>query len=238
MYFKAVPIGAAFFYNRNMRFEGVIFDLDGTLLDSNDLWLNAGKYYLDSLNSGITVPEDLGKILYEMNMEQGAEYLKSTFSLDFSLDQIIEGINNVILDFYARKIQCKTGVIEFLQYLKNQNIPFSIATSTDRQIFVPCLKRLGIYDMFSNILTCSELQTSKSKPDIYLKTAQLMETSVTKTLVFEDAPYALETAFNAGFPTVAVYDKFTAASTDPKKIHRYATFFIEDFSGGIKILEG
>ena len=94
---------------------GIIFDLDGTLLDSMGLWVNAGGYYLESMN--IIPEEGLGSKLLEMNMEQGASCIKKTYGLKLSVPQICQEINSLLVKYYAEKVMAKDGVIEFLNFL-------------------------------------------------------------------------------------------------------------------------
>jgi len=73
---------------------GVIFDVDGTLLDSMPIWDVAGERYLNKLQ--IQAEENLGKRLFAMTMTEGALYLKETYKLENSIDDIIDGINQVV----------------------------------------------------------------------------------------------------------------------------------------------
>jgi len=81
-----------------------------------------------------------------------------------------------------------------------------VATATDRRLIEPALKRCGIYDYFERIFTCGEEKTSKSEPEIYFRAAKHMEVDISKTIVVEDAFYAVKTAKDAGFVVVGVYD--------------------------------
>ena len=185
--------------------KGAIFDLDGTLLDSMSFWENVAALYLKS--QGKTADPDLGNILYTMSMLEGAEYLRNQFHLQVSADEIIAGINDTIESFYHHKLELKPGVKNFLSEMKKANIRITAATASDRQIVEPALKRLGIFNFFEAIFTCTEVGAGKTKPDIYIEAALLMETKTDETWVFEDALYALKTAVEAGFRTVAVYDE-------------------------------
>lgn len=210
--------------------------MDGTLLDSMGLWLNAGVYYLESL--GITAEPGLGETLMEMNMIQGAEYIKKNYNLSLTLEQICDGINNTLKNHYAHKIQLKPGVLDFLNILKEKHIPCAIATNTDRELFTPCLARLGITDYFQEIITCSEQHTSKNHPEIFYYTAEKLKSAPQTTLVFEDALYALKTARNAGFQTVGIYDQYTQRYTDPAKIMHNSTIYLQSWFNAEKVIFG
>jgi len=203
--------------------RGAIFDLDGTLLDSMPIWEDAAERFLDSL--GIEAEPGLREILYPMSMTEGAEYLKSRYCLDLSIDEIVAGVSRVIEDFYADQVQLKEGVGQFLEGLKQAGIRMVIATSNDRQVFEGALKRLGVFDCFDRIFTSSEIGVGKSKPDIFLAAAEFMGTLPEETWVFEDALYAIQTAKNAGFRTAGVYDSCSAR--DWEEIKRVSDIYME-----------
>lgn len=187
------------------QIEGVIFDMDGVLLDSMSIWENAGALYLAS--KGKKASKQLGKILLEMNMEQGAAYLKKQYKLAESLEQIIEGINQTVCMEYRNTIPLKKGIRELLEKLKQKYIKMTVATSSERSIAVAAFQRLQILGYFEGIFTCSEYKTSKSEPLIFEKANQKMQTYRQNTWVFEDSLLAATTAHKAGFHVVGVFDE-------------------------------
>ena len=109
----------------------------------------------------------------------------------------------------------KGGAAEILKTLNENKIPCVLATATDRSCVIPCIKRLGIEKYFTAVITCLDLNTSKSKPLIFERAAELGNSTPENSLVFEDALHALRTAHNAGFKTCAVYDKSDEEKTEP-----------------------
>jgi len=209
--------------NGECMISGVIFDVDGTLLDSMDMWEHAGERYLSGI--GITAEENLEEKLFTLTMPEGAAYMKSTYGLDLSVEQIIAGINETISHFYQYEVQPKTGAIALMNELKNRKIPMTIATSTDRCQIEAALKRLGILDYFVKINTCSDFGIGKNKPDIYLDCAKAMRSDVGSTWVFEDAYHAAKTAYNAGFRVVGIYDKSSADHHQELKQNSHICFW-------------
>ncbi len=198
-----------------------IFDVDGTLLDSMEIWETAASLYLKKL--GICPQAELGRILYAMSMEESAKYLIQTYHLPYDETTIIDGIYQVISDFYRYEVREKKGVKDFLLSLSSKQISMVIATSGNRELVEVALKRLGIRSYFQEIFTCSDLQTTKAEPTIYKKAAALLSFKKEETMVFEDALFALETAYLAGFPTTRVYDRFSIGTA-------HAHMEIEDFT--------
>ena len=92
--------------------KGVIFDVDGVLLNSMPVWENLGELYLNSL--GLEAEKDLGEILFAMSLEEGAEYLITQYGIDKSVEEVVSGLNREVRDFYAEKVPLKEGVRQYL----------------------------------------------------------------------------------------------------------------------------
>ena len=215
-----------------MMIYGVIFDIDGTILDSMSIWDKAAEMFLNSM--GIEAENGLGKIMFSMTMTNGAEFLKDRYLLDMDVDAIIAGINHTIEDFYYYQVQLKEGVEQFLKDMKQTGIKMVAATSSDRQVVERTLKRLNVMSFFERIFTCTEIGVGKVKPDIYLAAAEYMGTPPKDIWVFEDALYAIQTAKNAGFRTVGVFDASSIVNLEEikrisdiylKKLDNFNIFF-------------
>ncbi len=212
-----------------MNLKGAIFDADGTLLDSMHIWHELGARYLQSLN--ITPEEGLSRKLYPMSLEQACKYLKTHYGLRDSEGDIQSGILGIIEGFYRDEVTLKDGVREFLPAMNDKGIPMVIATSGSRELLSSALERNDIAEYFAEIFTCSELNTTKHEPDIFMACAEFMSLSPENVGVFEDALFAVETAKRAGFITFGV--------KDDSNIHQWeiiqstADYTIESFKGRI-----
>lgn len=206
--------------------KGVIFDVDGVLLNSMPIWENLGELYLRSL--GVEAEKDLGEILFTMSLEEGADYLISQYGLNKTPEEIVEGLNREVRDFYAKRVPLKEGVREFLYELNEKKIPMVIATSGDRKNTEAALRRLKVLNYFQGIFTCSEIGSGKNQPDIYLAAALQLDTEPAETWVFEDAYHAIRTAKSVGFKTAAVYDK--ANDKDLAQIWNTADIYLPEFT--------
>ena len=206
--------------------KGIIFDVDGTLLDSMHIWSELGKRYLSSI--GIDAKPGLAKILFPMSLDESSEYLKDEYNLQDSVEQITKDTIKILNDFYRYEATPKPGALAFIKKMQSRNIPMAIATSGDRRILNTALARLGVADCFVGILTCSELKTNKRVPTIYLRAAEILGTVPNETAVFEDVLHAIKSARSAGFVTVAIEDQFS--QSDCNEIKRTANFYLRNFS--------
>lgn len=205
--------------------RGVIFDVDGVLLNSMPVWENLGEIYLEHL--GIEAEKGLGETLFAMSLEEGADYLIENYGLKQTPGEIIAGLNREVQDFYGRKVPLKEGVRGYLQEFRDRKIPMAIATSGDRANAEAALKRLKVLSYFRAVFTCSEIGSSKSHPDIYYAAALQLDTDPSDTWVFEDALHAIRTAKKAGFRTAGVYDR--ASGRDLAQIRDTADIYLPEF---------
>lgn len=206
--------------------KGVIFDVDGVLLDSMPIWEEIGEQYLKS--QGKEGKPGLREILFPMSLEQAADYMIREYELCKTRTQIVEEINEIIKRFYAEEVKMKPGVKKYVDYFRKEKIPMIIASSSGKENIIAALKRLLILDDFQDILTCSEVGKGKEFPDIYFQAARIMGTRPEDTVVFEDACHALLTAKRAGFQTVAVYDKANLRDMDILK--KEADLFLQEYA--------
>ena len=187
-----------------VNFRGAIFDADGTLLDSMHVWRNLGELYLR--RRGIEPEEGLSGKLWPLSYEQGCGYLRENYGLRESVSEIQREISGMIEDFYRNEAALKPGVREFLRGLAERKIPMVIATAGDKELLNAALVRNGIAEYFCGVLTCSELETDKHDPKIFLACAESLGLPPCEVAVFEDSSFAVRTAEEAGFITYRIKD--------------------------------
>lgn len=202
--------------------DGVIFDLDGTLVDSMWMWKTIDIEYLARF--GLEFPTDLQGKIEGMSFSETAIYFKERFNLPDSLDQIKSDWNKMAWDKYLYEVPLKEGAREFLQYLKDNHIPAGIATSNSRDLVDLIIDKLNIAEFFASIRTSCEVEKGKPSPDIYLLVANDLGVEPKKCLVFEDVIQGVMGGKNANMKVCAVYDEFSEKDDQEKK--RLSDYYI------------
>lgn len=208
-----------------IKYRGIIFDLDGTLLDSISVWSKVGEKFLDS--QGLVHPPQLRRILKKKSLRQAAEYFIETFQLDYTADGVIAKINDIVDHHYRHSIPLKPYVREVLDYLKEKDIKMCIATLSNKEIVERALERHGILTYFQFVLTSEEVGTGKDHPDIYIQATQRLGFDIEEVLIFEDSIYCVKTAKKAGFKVVGVYEQSAKDRVEDMKI--FSDYFIYSF---------
>ena len=201
--------------------------MDGTLLDSMQIYTTIEIDYLKSI--GVTPQPDLNDVLRPLSTLEVAEYFRSEYKLCKSIEQIVAGRNAMLEDFYYRKAPIKEGALQILKLLHSCGVRLCAATATDRHLAEPAMRRWGMLEYIERIFTCSEEDTSKTNPSIFLRAAAYLGTDIRETLVVEDALYAVESAKRGGFPVLAVYDLSSSDLID--EIRETADYYFDSMSG-------
>lgn len=205
--------------------NAVLFDLDGTLVDSMWMWRDIDIEYLDRF--GIELPEDLQSKIEGMSFSETAVYFKNRFAISDSLEQIKEEWNRMAREKYLNEVPLKEGALELLQYLKENEIQAGIATSNSRELVDLVIKKLGITEYFGSIRTSCEVERGKPSPDIYLLVSKDLGVKAEECLVFEDIISGIKAGKNAGMKVCAVYDSYSEPMDVTKKA--LADYYINSF---------
>ncbi|MBE5966671.1 MAG: HAD family phosphatase [Lachnospiraceae bacterium] len=206
--------------------DAVIFDMDGTLIDSMWMWESLDVEYLKK--HGISMPADLQKEIEGMSFSETADYFKQRFELSASIEQIKEEWNQMAWEKYNSEVPLKEGALALLKHLKQHNIKAGIATSNSRELADLVLKKLKITEYFDSIRTSCEVEKGKPAPDVYLLVAKDLHVSSERCLVFEDVVQGIMAGKNAGMKVCAVYDKFSEKDDAIKK--ELADYYIDSMT--------
>ncbi len=205
--------------------KAVLFDLDGTLVDSMWMWKAIDIEYLGRF--GHECPPDLQKAIEGMSFTETAIYFKERFRIPSTIEEIKEDWTRMSIEKYRNEVPLKEGAGEFLEELARRGLPMGIATSNGREMVDAVLGSLGIQGCFQNITTGCEVAQGKPSPDIYLKVAEHLQVPPSACLVFEDVPAGIRAGKAAGMTVVAVDDAFSREIRVEKAA--LADYFIESY---------
>lgn len=178
-----------------------IFDVDGTILDSMEVWNTLASQYVQSL--GMVPEKNLDEIVSDMSLEQSATYLKNHYKINKQEERIISEVLNFISDFYEYEVNLMPGFKEFISHYDSINV---IGTSCDEELVKIALNRLAVLNYFEDIITCSKVNKSKNDPNFYLACAQVLKQRPEDIVVFEDADYCIDVARKVGFKVIKIKD--------------------------------
>ena len=189
-----------------MAIRCAVFDADGTLLDSMPMWRDITYEY--AACKGISAPEGLHRTLNRLSMEQCAEYCRS-LGVSGTTEQVLAELEDWAYRGYCDRVQPKPYAQEFVRLLRENGIQIAVATASYGDGVRKALERCGIFSYVDFFITCTEVGKGKEHPDIFLRCAENCGAVPAETVVFEDSAYALRTAREAGFATVAVADSIS-----------------------------
>ena len=204
----------------------IIFDLDGTLIDSMPVWRGTGSGFL--INHNFPVPENLMEVVKTQTIWQTAEWFRTELGVPMEAEDIVNEIVESVVEAYRHTIPLKDGAMEYLEKMKQEGVEMCILTASEADYILPALDRLDIRKYFSHVLTCTELGEYKNDGKAYLKTMELMGGTLEETVVFEDAYYAVKGAKSVGFPVYAVLDE-VVREDDIDKIKETADHYFHSY---------
>ncbi len=203
-----------------------LFDFDGTLVDSMPTYVSVMLRILDE--NGVKYGDDIVKIITPLGFIDTAKYfIKLGISLSF--EEIVTRMREYALEAYTNTIQAKPHVVEVVRALKERGDDLHVLTASPHDTLDVCLKRVGIFDLFTNVWSCNDFGTNKADPNIYRMAAEKIGKNVGEIIFLDDNYNADVTAKSAGMIVYGVYDASSEeyAEEIKKVTDRYITDFRE-----------
>ena len=192
-----------------------LFDFDGTLVDSMPIFGAVMIRILDE--RGISYGEDILKIITPLGYRGTAEYFR-TLGVKESVDEMIEIMNTYARFEYENNVPAKASVAETLREMKNKGYSLNVLTASPHLALDPCLKRLGLWELFDKVWSCDDFGTTKANPDIYKMAAERLGKGVGEVIFVDDNINAVKTAKIAGMVSVGIFDESSAEYVDEFKV--------------------
>ncbi len=186
--------------------KGVVFDLDGTIIDSLYVWDILAEEYLrnNNIEYDLTIKEE---IKY-MNLQESSSYIVDKYRLDKSGEEVLMEIKQTLRKYYEEVFEPKEFVLDYIENLANKDIVMTLASSLEYDLAIMVLDRLEIKKYFDFIITEDLINLSKRSSDFYKYIEDKMKIKAEDIYVFEDSLYSIKSAKKAGFKVVGVLDKY------------------------------
>lgn len=203
--------------------KGIIFDLDGTLLDSMTVWSSIDREFLIE-NGIVDPPADVSDVVKKMTVDESSQYFIDRFGLNCTKEYVIQRIEDMVRERYEKQIPLKPNVTELLDALDDRQIPYGIATATYKKLAEAALKRCRVFERLQFLFTDVEYPAGKNFPDIFIGGAEYLGAEPKDVLVVEDSLHCIETAKTAGFTVCGVYD--SVAEADRSRIIELSDYYV------------
>lgn len=205
--------------------KAVIFDLDGTLVDSMGIWRDIDIEFLSKRNR--LFEDDLQTKIEGMSFTETAVFFREYFRLTESIDELKSIWNEMAIHKYRYEVLPKPGALEFLTYLKQKGIKMGIATSNSKELIAAINEAYHFDTYMSCIVTACSVNKGKPAPDVYLEAARQLSVEPSSCLVFEDIVNGILAGKNAGMKVCAIEDAYSADQRDEKK--RLSDYYIASY---------
>ncbi len=214
--------------------KAILFDLDGTLIDTEKYYRICWKKTLESF--GYKVTDDDVLSLRSLGRPFAPDHIKKMVKdPDADYKAIRAKRSKLMEEMIAREgIQLKKGAVELLEYLRSKKITTAVSTASDLERTTRYLKQVGLYDYFDKLISCTMVERGKPAPDVYLYACKELGLSPDLCIAVEDSPNGVKSAFSAGCKVIMVPDQ-----TEPdEKTKEMLWAKAQSLDEIIKILEG
>ena len=207
--------------------DAVIFDIDGTLVDSMHVWTDIDDIFLEKYH--LEEPKNFHEGMEGKSYSETAQYFLDLFpELPHTKEELEAEWHEMAFEIYTKELQLKKGAYDFILDMHKSGIKLGIATSNSRDLAEGLLKNTGVWQYLDAVWTSDEAKAGKPAPDVYLKVAESLGVKPERCLVFEDVPNGILAGINAGMKVCAVEDPFSKPQEERKK--ELADYYIQDYN--------
>lgn len=206
--------------------DAIIFDIDGTLVDSMHVWTDIDDIFLEKYH--LDEPENFHEGMEGKSYSETAQYFLDLFpQLPHTKQELEDEWHEMAFEIYTKELQLKKGAYEFIMMMHQKGKKLGIATSNSRDLAEGLLMNTGVWQYLDAVWTSDEAKAGKPAPDVYLKVAESLGVESERCLVFEDIPNGILAGKNAGMKVCAVEDPFSKPQEMRKR--ELADYYIQDY---------
>lgn len=206
--------------------EAIIFDMDGTLIDSMWIWPSIDDDYLEKYQ--LQKPENFHEDMEGKSYIEVAQLFLNVFpELNCTMEEVMDEWLDMAYDKYVHQVKMKEGVYDFIMDMRSRGKKIGIATSNANKLVDATLDALDIRPLFDSVRSACEVAKGKPSPDVYLLVAEDMKVKPEHCLVFEDVPMGILAGKNAGMRVCGVDDDFSRPQEVRKK--ELADYYIQNY---------
>jgi HAD superfamily hydrolase (TIGR01509 family) len=191
--------------------EAVIFDLDGVLLDSEQLWNQCKEAFVTA--TGGHWREDAPQAMLGMSSPEWSSYMHDKLGIPLPPEEINRAVVARMEERYRGGLPLLPGAVEAVRRLAD-HWPEALASSANREIIDLVLELSGLADTFAATVSSEEVARGKPAPDVYLEAARLLRVEPASSVAIEDSSNGLRSAAAAGMTPIAVPNQHYPPSPD------------------------
>ncbi len=225
-----LQIDNTFLKYASSMFEGIdtlLFDLDGTLVDSMMIWRQIDLDFLESRKIDLD-PVELQKNIEGLSMIETAQYFIDTFDMTESVDELTAIWDQMAIEYYKTKVNMQPHALEFLKKAHESDYKLAIASSNSSILIETVMKARGMDKYIDLYVTANEVAHGKPFPDVYLEAAKRLDSNPATCIVFEDIVAGVKAGLNAGMKTIAFDDLYSRYGIEEKS--EISDYLIDDYN--------
>lgn len=207
--------------------KSLIFDVDGTILDSMPMWLelenNILKKYGHTMDS---LDKDTKDTIESLSIEGMSKFIAETIATDMTFEEVFNYFQSSIDYKYANEVDAKAGSVDKIKYLKAKGFKLAVASSSSSDCIIKAFKRLGIYECFDIIATADNTALRKSEDEFWKSLIEKLGKDKNQVILYDDAIYAINQAKKLGIEVVGIKD-FPWNEKDWDKIGQIADYTLD-----------
>lgn len=192
------------------QFAAIIFDMDGTLVDSEVVWEAVEAEMMRQ--RGVEYNDEVRQQVIGLRLDEFFQKLIDIYGFDESVEALAGELNERMLEQIPQRVQPKPGAQAIIEYAAGLGIPYCIASSSPLAIIDATIRAQGWEELIPHRFSADQVARGKPAPDVYLHAAQRLGVPPSACLALEDSPNGARSAVAAGMTCYVIPDAHSAGS--------------------------